>query len=89
MESSLEYPSIADFFDIFYMGEGETQYMRLMDVYEECRIKGVSREDFLYEASKIPGLYVPSLYKHKILFIVFSVFEIICKDTNILSHTNN
>ena len=54
---------LADFFDIFYMGEGETQYMRLMDVYEECRAKGVSREDFLYEASKIPGLYVPSLYK--------------------------
>lgn len=54
---------LADFFDIFYMGEGETQYMNLMDLYETCRAKGCSREEFLYEASKIPGLYVPSLYE--------------------------
>lgn len=54
---------IADFFDIFYMGEGETQYMVLMNLYEKCRREDCSREEFLYQASKIPGLYVPSLYK--------------------------
>ncbi len=54
---------LADFFDIFYIGEGETQYMHLMEVYEECRAKKCSREEFLYEASKISGLYVPSLYE--------------------------
>ena len=54
---------IADFFDIFYMGEGETQYMVLMNLYEKCRREDCSREEFLYQASKIPGLFVPSLYK--------------------------
>lgn len=54
---------LAEFFDIFYMGEGETQYMHLMDIYAECRAKGSSRSEFLVEAAKIPGLYVPSLYE--------------------------
>ena len=53
---------IAEFFDIFYIGEGETRYRELLDLYEECRDTGVSREEFLYRASQIPGLYVPSLY---------------------------
>ena len=54
---------LADFFDIFYMGEGETEYMHLMDLYKESRANGDSREEFLYKASQIPGLYVPSLYE--------------------------
>lgn len=53
---------LAAFFDIFYMGEGETQYMELMELYRKCRREGVSREEFLYRAAQIPGLYVPSLY---------------------------
>ncbi len=50
------------FFDIFYIGEGETQYRRLLDVYKEARKKGVSRQEFLIEAAGIPGMYVPSCY---------------------------
>ncbi|MBQ7918827.1 MAG: TIGR03960 family B12-binding radical SAM protein [Lachnospiraceae bacterium] len=53
---------IADFFDIFYIGEGETQYKTLLDTYKECKSEGLSREEFLYRASQIPGMYVPRFY---------------------------
>ena len=54
---------IADFFDLFYMGEGEVQYDALLDLYKAMGGKGASREAFLREAAKIPGIYVPSLYE--------------------------
>ena len=54
---------LADFFDIFYIGEGETVYYDLMDCYKAWKEKGGSRREFLIEAAKIPGLYVPSLYE--------------------------
>ena len=54
---------IADFFDIFYIGEGETQYRALMDVYKECKDAGVGRVEFLRRAAKLPGLYVPMFYE--------------------------
>ena len=52
---------IADFFDIFYIGEGETRYRELLDLYKVCRKDDYSREEFLYKASMIDGIYVPSL----------------------------
>lgn len=52
---------IADFFDLFYIGEGETRYRDLLDMYKDCKKEGISREEFLVRASKIPGIYVPSL----------------------------
>ena len=54
---------VADFFDIIYIGEGETVYDELLDTYKEYRNKGASRHDFLVAASKIEGLYVPQLYE--------------------------
>ncbi len=54
---------ICDFFDLFYIGEGETQYRKLIDLYEECKQKGISRTEFLKKAAQIPGMYVPSLYE--------------------------
>ena len=54
---------IADFFDIFYIGEGETRYRELIDLYKECKKKGLSRQNFLRKAACIPGMYVPSLYE--------------------------
>lgn len=54
---------IADFFDIFYIGEGETKYRELLDLYKKARKSNASRQDFLKEASKISGMYVPSMYK--------------------------
>ncbi len=54
---------LADFFDIFYIGEGETVYNDLMDLYKECRKKGLSRYEFLELAADIPGLYIPAFYE--------------------------
>ena len=53
---------LADFFDIFYIGEGETVYDQLLDTYKEYRKAGRSRHDFLVAASRIEGLYIPELY---------------------------
>lgn len=53
---------IADFFDLFYIGEGEISYDALFDLYKECKAEGISKKEFLYRASQIPGIYVPSLY---------------------------
>lgn len=54
---------IADFFDLFYIGEGETQYRPLFDWYLKNKRLGGTREDFLHGAAKIPGIYVPQLYE--------------------------
>lgn len=53
---------IADFFDFFYIGEGEIQYDKLLDSYKEWKQRGMSRADMLHEIAKIEGMYVPSLY---------------------------
>ena len=42
---------IADFFDLFYIGEGETVYRDLLDVYKESRKNGDSRREFLKKAA--------------------------------------
>ncbi len=54
---------IADFFDIFYIGEGETQYENLMTLYKKCKAGNWDRKDFLRQAAKLPGLYVPAFYE--------------------------
>lgn len=54
---------IADFFDLFYIGEGETQYRRLLDVYKSCKEAGASRREFLRRAAEIPGIYAPCFYQ--------------------------
>jgi radical SAM family uncharacterized protein len=54
---------LADFFDFFYIGEGETRYREIFDLYKAERKKGTGREEFLRMISKIPGIYVPSLYQ--------------------------
>ena len=55
---------LADFFDIFYIGEGETEYFHLMDLYKEYEGKRASPEkNSSMTAAKIPGIYVPSFYE--------------------------
>jgi len=54
---------LAEFFDLFYIGEGEVQYFQLMDLYQKWKKEEESRESFLKQAAKIPGIYVPSLYR--------------------------
>ena len=53
---------LAEFFDIFYIGEGETVYDELLDAYKEYRAAGKSRLEFLERAAQIEGLYVPMFY---------------------------
>lgn len=53
---------LADFFDIFILGEGEEVNLELMDLYLEHKKRGSSRSEFLRDAVKIEGIYVPSLY---------------------------
>lgn len=54
---------LAPFFDLFYIGESETVYDELMDVYKAHKAAGGSRQEFLRKAARIPGIYVPSLYE--------------------------
>ncbi len=53
---------LADFFDIFYIGEGETVYDELLDSYKEWKASGKTRREFLERAAQIEGLYVPQFY---------------------------
>ncbi len=53
---------IADFFDMFYIGEGETSYDELLELIKVYKNTEMSKEEFLIKASNIPGIYVPSLY---------------------------
>lgn len=54
---------LAAFFDMFYIGEGETSYHALLDLYKHSKKAGESRSTFLRKAAQVPGIYVPSLYE--------------------------
>ena len=53
---------LAEFFDIFSLGEGEEVSNELFDLLKECKKEGTSKQEFLRRAAKIEGIYVPSLY---------------------------
>lgn len=53
---------LADFFDLFILGEGEEVNLELMDLYLEYKKKGGTRSEFLRAAAQIPGIYVPAFY---------------------------
>lgn len=54
---------VADFFDLFYIGEGETVYDALFDLYIQCRREKTTRKEFLRRAAKLPGIYCPQFYE--------------------------
>ena len=54
---------IADFFDFFYIGEGETQYDAILDMYKDMKKNGASRAEILHAIAQIEGMYVPALYE--------------------------
>lgn len=54
---------IADFFDFFYLGEAETVYRKLLDLYKENKATKKSKKQYLEQVATIEGMYVPSLYK--------------------------
>ena len=53
---------MADFFDIFLPGEGEEVTNELIDLLIEHKEKGSTKLEFLREAAKIEGVYVPAFY---------------------------
>lgn len=53
---------LADFVDVFSIGEGEEALPELVELYRQCRKEGLPKEEFLYRASRLEGFYVPSLY---------------------------
>lgn len=54
---------IADFFDFFYIGEGETRYYDIIDIYKEKKKNGWSRKQFLEKIAELNGVYVPAFYE--------------------------
>lgn len=54
---------LADFFDIFILGEGEEVNLELMSLYREHKKQGYDKQRFLRAAADIEGVYVPSLYE--------------------------
>lgn len=53
---------LADFIDLFMLGEGEEVILELVELYNKAKQQNLSKADFLQQASKIEGIYVPSLY---------------------------
>jgi len=56
---------LADFIDFFSLGEGEDITVEIVSLYDRAKAKGWTKEAFLMEVSKIPGVYVPSFYRHE------------------------
>lgn len=53
---------IADFFDLFIIGEGEEINIKLFELYRDLKVQGKTKNDFLLEAAKLEGIYVPAFY---------------------------
>lgn len=54
---------LADFFDLFMLGEGEVQLPDVCDTILEGRRAGLCKHDILVKLAQIPGVYVPKLYE--------------------------
>lgn len=56
---------LADFVDFFSLGEGEESTPEILRLYDRAKAEGWSKDAFLHEVAKIPGVYVPSFYRHE------------------------
>ena len=56
---------LADFFDFFSLGEGEESTVEIVALYDRAKAESWSKEQFLQEVAKIPGVYVPGFYRHE------------------------
>ena len=56
---------LADFVDFFSLGEGEESTPEIVALYDRAKAEGWSKEQFLKAVSRIPGVYVPSFYRHE------------------------
>ncbi len=55
---------LAEFFDFFSLGEGEDSTREILECYRAAKKANLSKQAFLLEVAKLPGIYVPSLYEH-------------------------
>lgn len=53
---------LAEFIDFFSTGEGEDSTVEIVSLYQKAKREEWSKEQFLWEVSKIQGVYVPSFY---------------------------
>lgn len=53
---------LADFVDLFVLGEGEEVNLEMIDLLKTAKAEGWSKAEYLRRAADIPGIYVPSLY---------------------------
>ena len=56
---------LADFVDFFSLGEGEDITVEIVSLYDRAKAEGWSKDAFLREVAKIPGVYVPTFYRHE------------------------
>ncbi len=56
---------LTDFIDFFSLGEGEDITEEIVSLYDRAKAEGWTKDTFLREVSKIPGVYVPSFYEHR------------------------
>lgn len=56
---------LADFFDIFNIGDGEEMLPEIIELYRKCKSLGLGKDAFLFRAAQIPGVYVPKFYVEK------------------------
>ena len=54
---------LADFMDLMVLGEGEEIDAELLTLYQTALDEDWSKQQFLLEAAKLGGVYVPSLYE--------------------------
>lgn len=56
---------LAEFVDFFSLGEGEESTVEIVSLYDRAKAQDWTKEQFLREVAKIPGVYVPSFYEHR------------------------
>ena len=56
---------LADYIDFFSLGEGEDITVEIVSLYDRAKAEDWSKDTFLREVAKIPGVYVPSFYRHE------------------------
>jgi len=56
---------LAEFIDFFSVGEGEEMTIEILELYEKAKAEDWTKEHFLMEVEKVPGVYVPSHYEHR------------------------
>ena len=61
--SALNPEPMAEFIDLFVIGEGEEVTPKLIETFRRCAREGGSRRELLCQLATIPGIYVPSLYE--------------------------